>query len=174
MKATSMSLTIVGGVVVMFSRAIGTNNIGAMVAVGVIAGLILGAIGTVLLIKHGRSISVANGKGKTDDQTYRMLSTLSSNVGYYAFMLGFGASINHNSSINAGLIRDDSPNPGVGLVLFGILAISAGIFFRALRVRKKESIKPGSADELIKYKELLDSGAISLDEFNAKKNELLK
>lgn len=33
--------------------------------------------------------------------------------------------------------------------------------------------QPSSADELKKYKELLDSGAISQEEFDAKKNQLL-
>ena len=37
----------------------------------------------------------------------------------------------------------------------------------------KQEIQPSSADELKKYKELLDSGVITQEEFDAKKKQLL-
>lgn len=54
-----------------------------------------------------------------------------------------------------------------------IEAISKGINTKSMNALKRENSSESSADQLKKYKELLDDGIISQEEFDAKKKQLL-
>jgi len=68
---------------------------------------------------------------------------------------------------------------GVACFLFWIIFFPLYLMNRSTVLAGKRSTEPESAarcseaDELLKYKELLDRGAISEDEFNAAKSRLL-
>lgn len=54
-----------------------------------------------------------------------------------------------------------------------IEAISKGINTKSMNALKRENSSESSADQIKKYKELLDDGIISQEEFDAKKKQLL-
>ena len=54
-----------------------------------------------------------------------------------------------------------------------IEAISKGIKTKSMNALKRENSSESSADQIKKYKELLDDGIISQEEFDAKKKQLL-
>jgi hypothetical protein len=61
-------------------------------------------------------------------------------------------------------------------IIFGLLLLSIGIIILSLRYLKNtktEERKIGRADELGKYKELLDKGAITQEEYDVKKEKTL-
>lgn len=54
----------------------------------------------------------------------------------------------------------------------GLITGIIGVIVAAVMPDKKQGA--GNADALLKYKELLDKGVITQEEFDAKKNELMK
>jgi uncharacterized membrane protein len=68
----------------------------------------------------------------------------------------------------------DGPFLGMGipeLMIFLIIVIMVLVVVTIVRYAKSKSVSP--ADELIKYKKLLDDGAITQEEFDRKKLTLL-
>jgi len=68
----------------------------------------------------------------------------------------------------------------MALLIFGIIILCVGITLLIVRYIKKSQTtetvtvnKIGNADELLKYKELLDAGIITQQEFDEKKRQLL-
>lgn len=67
-------------------------------------------------------------------------------------------------------------NKGYSYNLFALLGLLTGVIGLVITavLPAKAADNAGNADALMKYKELLDSGAVSQEEFDRKKTELLK
>lgn len=65
---------------------------------------------------------------------------------------------------------------GYSMPLFGVLGLLLGLIglIIAAVMPSKVEKSASNADSLMKYKQLLDQGAITQEEFNRKKSELLK
>ena len=63
---------------------------------------------------------------------------------------------------------------GFFLGIIGIVVCALHPQYGEENQKSNESVKNNSADELIKYKQLLDSGVITQEDFEKKKEELLR
>ena len=122
--------------------------------------------------KCGNPASATATKGTSREQLIQRVKLI---AGIVLSVIGIGTLVQVSSTPPLRYSQEELNNAsGLGAVfLVGGIVLLVAFFVSQNKMNMNKS-RYSSADELTKYKELLDKGVISKDEYDAKKDELMK